>query len=93
MKEPKYIAYRIDLKRFKEFYSSDEVCDFFKVKYSSISNRASDTKPNHIIGAKIDERWLIFNSDLKKSYVQQILDEQQDDKVEFPYRVKSLQCK
>jgi len=84
-KEPKYIAYRIDLERSEEFYNLDEACDFFDASKSSISNRSGNTKISHLIGSKIGERWLIFNARLKNKYVQEVLETWKSIDTKFHY--------
>jgi hypothetical protein len=73
MEEPKYIAYRIDLKRFKDFYSLSECEQFFKSKKDYLRQRAKGYDGNHFTGKKVNERWLLFDTSLSNQYVQQIL--------------------
>ena len=63
-KEPKYIAYRCDQKRFKEFYTLAEAANFFKCGEFSIYQKARGTSGSHMTGRKINQKWLIFHTDL-----------------------------
>ena len=83
-KEPKYFAYRIDLNDYREFYDVRQAYEFFNTSKSSVSARAAKSDLSHVIGAKINERWLIFNANLKNEYVQEALKKCRSDEIRFP---------
>lgn len=79
-KEPKYYAYRADLKRFKEFYSREDAAIFFKTTPVNIRVKANGTAFTHKIGGKIGERWFIFDADIDHKDVQFYIEENQNKK-------------
>lgn len=81
MEEPKYIAYRIDLKRFKEFYDIAECEQFFKAKKESLTHKAKGYNGSHITGLKINERWMLFDTDYPAKYVQEVITSFKDKRI------------
>lgn len=83
MIEPEYIAYRIDLKRFKEFYSLEDAARFFNIKPISAERRAIGEDANHLTGKKIGEKWLIFNASKPVKYVEDIINSLKEEKINY----------
>ncbi|TNE74972.1 hypothetical protein EP331_00335 [bacterium] len=81
--EPTLIAYRADLKKFREFYSKKEAANFFKCKPVSVIKPSYGYDCNHLTGKNINQKWFIFNSGLKKKYVSEYLNENKTDVLSF----------
>lgn len=64
--EPLIVAYRVDLRSKKEFYSVEEAQNYFKCSRSTIYKKS---KEQHLIGAN----WNIFRSSFSNKYIQNII--------------------
>ena len=78
-----FVAYRIDMKRIKEFERIEEAVRFFKVQEYSLLETASGARGSHVTGLKISERWLFFKTSLPTSYIQKVVKANMSTNIRF----------
>ena len=66
--EPLFVAYRIDKRNMKEFYSVEEVSKYFKLRKGTVKTTASS---RHKTGKfRGGQKWLLFYGQEKHRYIQ-----------------------
>lgn len=81
--EPVLIAYRADLKKMKEFYSVDECAEFFNCEPISIKKPSRGYDGHHMTGRKINQKWYVFRTEMKKRDVSEYLQRNKTDNLTF----------
>ncbi len=78
-----FVAYRIDMKRMKEFERIEEAVRFFNVQEYNLLEIASGARGSHITGLKTKERWLFFKTSLPTIYIQKVVRDNKSSNIRF----------